>query len=204
MNRILLASGNQGKLLELQQLFKGLDVELMPQPKTKEYHVEETGSTFVENAIIKARHASSLSGMPAIADDSGLIVNALGGEPGVITARYAGENSNSDENMALVLKQLKSFSSLSDRLASFVCVLVYMRDAEDPLPVIAIGRWHGAICLERQGGKGFGYDPVFWCFEEKKSAAELEASSKQKYSHRGMAARLLKHQLKELYNPNNV
>ena len=180
MNKVLLASGNQGKLVELQQLFKGLNIELLPQPKDNSYFVEETGSTFVENAIIKARHASALSGLPAIADDSGLIIDALHGEPGVKTARYAGEDSDSEENMALVLNKLKSFETLESRSAQFVCVLVYIRSALDPLPLISIGQWHGAICQEKQGGHGFGYDPIFWSFEENKTAAIMELSAKQK------------------------
>jgi XTP/dITP diphosphohydrolase len=199
MKKVLLASGNQGKLLELKQLFSGLNIELLAQPNEECYEVEETGSTFVENAIIKARHASLLSGLPAIADDSGLVIEALGGQPGVKTARYAGENADSNENMDLVLKNLKTYESLETRSASFVCVLVFIRSATDPLPLISIGEWNGSICLQKHGSKGFGYDPIFWSFEENKSAAELDLVVKQKYSHRGKAARSLKLQLAGLY-----
>jgi XTP/dITP diphosphohydrolase len=200
MQKVILASGNHGKLQELQQLFKGLNIEILPQPKDKSFEVEETGSTFVENAIIKARQSSLISGLPAIADDSGLIVDALDGKPGVKTARFAGEHSTSEENMALVLNKLESFKTLESRSAHFVCVLVYIRSAVDPLPLIAIGQWSGAISLHKQGVQGFGYDPIFWSYEENKTASELGLSTKQKYSHRAKAAQLLKQQLTELYN----
>jgi XTP/dITP diphosphohydrolase len=200
VNKVILASGNQGKLNELQQLFAGLNIELVPQPSDSIYHVEETGTTFVENAIIKARHVSNVSGLPAIADDSGLMVDALNGEPGVITARYAGQPSSSDKNMELLMKKLAPFKTLESRSARFVCVLVYIQSAIDPLPVIALGQWFGAISLEKFGSEGFGYDPIFWSFEEGKTVAQLPLSSKQIYSHRAKAAHQLKLQLTDKYN----
>ena len=195
MNKIILASGNKGKLKELQNILADLNVELLPQPGTSEYDVEETGTTFIENAIIKARHASALSGLPSIADDSGLVVNALSGAPGVRTARYAGVGCSSQDNMDLILNNLSAYTSLEQRRATFVCALVYMRSANDPLPIIAVGQWHGAIALKKSGVDGFGYDPLFWDFENKMTAAEMPCQLKAQMSHRGQACHLLKQQL---------
>jgi XTP/dITP diphosphohydrolase len=198
MSKIILASGNKGKLVELQSILADLNVDLQPQPSTSEYDVEETGTTFVENAIIKARHASAISGLPSIADDSGLVVNALNGAPGVRTARYAGAGCSSQDNMDLILNNLSKYIDLKQRCATFVCALVYMRSANDPLPIIAVGEWHGAIALEKSGVDGFGYDPLFWDFENKITAAEMSSQLKTELSHRGQACRLLKKQLIEI------
>jgi XTP/dITP diphosphohydrolase len=195
MSKIILASGNKGKLIELQSILADLNVDLQPQPDTADYEVEETGTTFVENAIIKARHASALSGLPSIADDSGLVVNALDGAPGVRTARYAGAECSSQDNMELILTNLSIFKNLEQRRATFVCALVYMRSANDPLPIIAVGQWHGAIALEKSGVEGFGYDPLFWDFENKITAAEMPSQLKAQLSHRGQACHLLKQQM---------
>jgi len=200
MKKIILASGNKGKLKELQTILADLKVELSPQPRTSDYEVEETGTTFVENAIIKARHASALSGLPAIADDSGLVIEALNGEPGVKTARYAGIDCSAQDNMDLILEKLKPFDDKNQRKATFVCALVYMRSANDPLPIIAVGQWHGAITREKHGYKGFGYDPVFWDFKHKKTAAQMPKDLKTKLSHRGQACELLKKQLDNLWS----
>jgi XTP/dITP diphosphohydrolase len=200
MRKVILASGNKGKLQELQDILVDLPFDLIPQPKTKEYDIEETGTTFIENAIIKARHAAQLSGLPAIADDSGLVIDALMGEPGIKTARYAGVDCSPQDNMDLILKKLKPFDDKKQRTATFVCALVYMRSASDPLPVIAVGQWHGAITREKHGIAGFGYDPVFWDFKHKMTAAQMPKSLKTKLSHRGKACRKLQMKLSKLWD----
>ncbi len=200
MNKVILASGNVGKLRELQEILIGLPFELVPQPKTVEYEVEETGTTFIENAIIKARHASALSGLPVIADDSGLVIESLNGEPGIKTARYAGVGCSPQDNMDLILKKLKPFDEKEQRKATFVCALVYMRNADDPLPVVAVGQWHGAITREKHGDEGFGYDPVFWDFEHNMTAAQMPKDLKTKLSHRGKACRKLEKKLSRLWD----
>lgn len=200
MRKVILASGNKGKLKELQEILNDLPFELIPQPKTVEYEVEETGTTFIENAIIKARHAAQLSGMPAIADDSGLVIRALNGEPGIKTARYAGIGCTPQDNMDLILAKLKPFDDKNQRKATFVCALVYMRSANDPLPVIAVGQWHGAITREKHGDAGFGYDPVFWDFNYKMTAAQMPKELKTQLSHRGKACRKLEKKLKKIWD----
>ena len=199
IQKVILASGNQGKLLELQETLKDLPFELTPQPDTPKYDVEETGTTFVENAIIKARNASMLSGMPAIADDSGLIIYALGGEPGVKTARYAGSGCSSQENMDLVLSRLQQYKELEQRRATFICVLVYLRCATDPLPVIVTGQWSGAIAQKKHGEDGFGYDPLFWDFTQNMTSAQMSRQQKARLSHRGQACKKLKIELQSLW-----
>ena len=189
MNKVILASSNQGKLAELSSYLKPLQMELVLQPK--EYDVEETGSTFIENAILKARFASKMSGLPSIADDSGLVVDILNGEPGVKTARYAGVGAKSAENMEKLLNQLESFPNVEDRHAQFVCVLVYMRHHLDPLPVIASGVWSGSIAHEKKGDNGFGYDPVFYGRGTSQTAAEISLEMKAQFSHRSMACKNL-------------
>ncbi len=196
----MLASGNQGKLQELQKMLRDLNIEVIAQPTEKIYDVEETGSTFVENAIIKARHACAISGLPCIADDSGLIVDALAGAPGVRTARYAGETADSSANMNLLLKNLHSFDRQSQRTAQFVCVLVFMRHEDDPLPIIASAQWHGFISNDKCGENGFGYDPVFWDEKYQMTAAQMSAEQKEHLSHRAQACQSLKKQLRVLWN----
>ena len=198
LRKVLLASGNKGKLNELQSILADLQVELLAQPQTAEYDVEETGTTFVENAIIKARHTCALSGLPCIADDSGLVVDVLGGEPGVKTARYAGVGCDSNDNMQLILSNLSEYKHLEQRRATFVCALVYMRSAKDPLPIIAIGQWHGAIALEKTGVEGFGYDPLFWDFEHQMTSAQMSKELKSQLSHRGQACRKLLERLRKV------
>jgi len=195
----MLASGNKGKLLELQSILADLHVDLIPQPSTSDYEVEETGTTFVENAIIKARHACQLSGLPCIADDSGLVVEALDGAPGVKTARYAGIGCDSQDNMDLIMERLSQLKDLNQRRATFVCALVYMRFYNDPLPIIAVGQWHGAIAREKSGDKGFGYDPLFWDFQYQMTAAQMSKKQKIKLSHRGQACQQLKSKLNKLW-----
>jgi len=196
MNKqVILASGNAGKLREFTAAFADLGIELQAQPKTIEYEVAETGTTFVENAIIKARHASRLSGLPALADDSGLIVPALQGQPGVRSARYAGEDASDQDNVDKLLTEL---TGSEDRAAHFYCCLVFMRHHLDPDPLIAKGLWHGTIATAASGQGGFGYDPVFHIPTLNCTAAELNPEQKKQLSHRGQAIRQLHPQLATL------
>jgi len=189
--KIILASGNEGKLKEFSSVFGGLNIELVPQPKSAEYEVEETGSTFVENAIIKARHASLLSGLPALADDSGLIVPVLQGQPGVRSARYSGESATDQENLSLLLKNMQDINHQEDRSAHFYCCLVLMQHHQDPDPIIAKGMWYGRISETASGKSGFGYDPIFYVSSHQCTAAELNKTTKQEISHRAQAIQAL-------------
>ncbi|WP_395377882.1 RdgB/HAM1 family non-canonical purine NTP pyrophosphatase [Marinicella sp. W31] len=193
----MLATGNVGKLKELQHAFTDISIEIVAQPKDPQYDVEETGTTFVENAIIKARHGAQLSGLPTIADDSGIIVPALQGEPGIRSARYAGEPSNADRNIDLLLHRLRG---IDQRTAYFYCALVYMRHAFDPAPLIAEAAWYGKIANIRSGDQGFGYDPVFHPVDSEQTAAELAPAVKQKICHRGQAVDKLKILLQQEIN----
>jgi len=186
---LLLASGNAGKLKELSLALADFGFNLQLQPKEPAYEVAETGTTFVENAIIKARHAAKLSGLATLADDSGLIVPALAGAPGVYSARYAGQESNDQNNSSKLLNELHG---IDQRQAYFYCCLVLMRHTNDPAPLIAEGRWHGEINLRASGNHGFGYDPVFYVPERQCTAAELSATDKISISHRGQAVQQLK------------
>ncbi len=196
--KIILASGNAGKLNEFTAAFSDLSIELVPQPKTAEYEVEETGTTFVENAIIKARHASKLSGLPALADDSGLIVPVLQGQPGVRSARYAGEQATDQENLNLLLLNMQHINEPAAREALFFCCLVLLRHHQDPDPIIAKGTWQGNISTKASGGGGFGYDPVFYVPSHQCTAAELSKATKQKESHRAQAIKFMAAQLSDL------
>jgi XTP/dITP diphosphohydrolase len=190
MKIFVLASNNAGKVREFNQLLGDLGITAEPQ---KNYHipaVPETGLSFVENAIIKARHAAKLTGLPALADDSGIEVDALHGAPGIYSARFAGEDASDAENCALLLQKLSGLPA-SQRHARFQCVLVYMRHAEDPTPLICQGTWPGLILESPRGANGFGYDPVFWVEQYQCSAAELDANTKNTLSHRGQAMRQL-------------
>ncbi|MBC3766859.1 RdgB/HAM1 family non-canonical purine NTP pyrophosphatase [Neptunicella marina] len=186
--QIVLASGNQGKVNELCAMLAPLNLEVLPQSHFNVEEVPETGTTFVENAIIKARHAAKITGLPAIADDSGLVVSALNGAPGIYSARYAGSDANDGSNID---KLLSNMHNIENRDAYFICVLVYMRHADDPTPIICEGRWHGTITHERHGDGGFGYDPVFWVSELNCSSAELSKADKNAISHRGLALKQL-------------
>lgn len=194
--KVVLASSNAGKIRELQSLLKPLQIELIPQTELGVEDAEETGVTFVENALLKARHASRLTGLPAIADDSGLAVDVLNGEPGIYSARYAGPNGHAQANIQKLLTALKDVPD-EKRTACFHCVLVFMSHANDPTPLICDGKWHGFILHAPTGSDGFGYDPVFYVPTEKKSAAELPLSVKNKISHRGMALQCLINHLSE-------
>jgi len=186
MSKIVLASSNQGKLNEIQQVLAHLDMQLVPQSEFNVSDAEETGLSFVENAIIKARHAAAISGLPALADDSGLEVDALQGRPGIYSSRFAGDKATDGDNIQKLLTELKGVES-QQRSARFRCVLVYMRHAEDPSPVIAQGSWEGFILEEARGQNGFGYDPVFYIPEHQRTSAELEAETKNQHSHRARA-----------------
>ncbi|NQZ83940.1 MAG: XTP/dITP diphosphatase [Colwellia sp.] len=190
MSTVVLATGNQGKVKELSALLANHNINIVPQSNFDVSEVAETGTTFVENAIIKARHAAKITGLPAIADDSGLEVDALDGAPGVYSARYAGENASDDDNTNKLLSALKNIPE-TQRSARFHCVLVYMRHENDPTPIICHGVWQGSICFEKQGEQGFGYDPVFWQAERKMTSAQLPRDLKNQLSHRGQALALL-------------
>lgn len=189
---LILASNNQGKIKEFQHIFKTLNlpVEIIPQGQLHIEDAIEDGLSFVENAIIKARHAARLAGKPAIADDSGLSIPILGGAPGIYSARYAGEHGNDTANNQKLLDDLKPYRNEQPIQGMFVCVLAYVSHAEDPLPRIFQGLWHGEILAAPQGEHGFGYDPLFWLPALNKSSAELEKTEKNKYSHRGQAMHL--------------
>lgn len=187
--RWVIASSNAGKVAELRALLtrEGLsDLELATQAELAIEAADETAATFVENALLKARHASRLSGLPALADDSGLVVAALGGAPGVLSARYAGPGADDRANIAKLLSALDA-AGAEDRSASFHCVIVVLERADDPAPLIATGRWDGRIAARPAGHAGFGYDPVFFDPELGCTAAELEAGLKNTVSHRGRA-----------------
>lgn len=186
--KIVLASGNAGKLKELRNLLAPLEVELVSQGELRLTPGPETGCTFVENALAKARHASRQAGLPAIADDSGLVVAALGGAPGAHSARYAGEAADDAANNR---KLIRALAGAADRRAFFYCALVCLQAADDPAPLIALGQWHGQIVDSPRGGNGFGYDPHFLLPELGLTSAQLPPARKNALSHRGQAARQL-------------
>jgi XTP/dITP diphosphohydrolase len=191
--RLILASNNAGKLKEFAQLLAPIGFELHPQGEFNVPEADEPFGTFVENALQKARHASRLTGLPALADDSGVCVNALGGAPGVYSARYAGEPKSDARNNEKLIQDLASHA---DKSAYYYCVLVYVRHADDPQPVIADGIWRGRIVDAPRGANGFGYDPYFLIPELGKTTAELEPFEKNAISHRGQAIRALVDKLK--------
>ena len=184
--KLVLASGNPGKLAELRDLLADSDIDLHLQSEFGIADIDETGRTFVENALLKARHAARISGLPALADDSGLLVDALGGAPGLYSARYAGEHGNASANNALLLERLRDVPN-ENRGAHFYCVLVLLRNADDPQPLIAEGSWHGSILQTPRGARGFGYDPLFLPDGQALGAAELDPAMKNRISHRGQA-----------------
>ena len=188
--RIVLASNNPGKVREFNALLSGLDFEVVPQAACGVPEAEETGLTFVENAILKARNAAQHAQLPALADDSGLEVDALNGAPGIYSARYAGPGASDRENLEKLLAMLNGVPE-TQRSARFQCVLVYMRHALDPTPLICHGTWEGRILLEPRGRGGFGYDPVFFVPTHGCASAELPAEVKNSLSHRGQALKQL-------------
>ena len=192
MSSIVLASGNPGKIREIQALLQNDDI--LPQSQFNVVEADETGSTFVENAIIKARNAARHCQLPAIADDSGLVVDALQGAPGVISARYAGVGASDQANLEKLLLEMRDIPT-RQRTARFICIMVYLRHADDPTPIIAQGVWEGLILEAAVGDNGFGYDPVFWLESQQCSSAQLAPEIKNQLSHRGQALRALTQQL---------
>ena len=191
--QIVLATGNQGKVKELATMLNELNIEVLPQSQFDVPDVPETGTTFIENAIIKARHAAKITGLSAIADDSGLEVDALNGAPGVYSARFAGENANDQDNIDKLLVEMQGKTV---RSARFWCVLVYMRHADDPTPLVCQASWEGIITEDQQGREGFGYDPVFYVASEGCTSAQLTKEQKNALSHRGQALKQLVAKLK--------
>ena len=190
---LVLASGNAGKLREFSHLLAPLGIEPMPQGQLRVSDAEETGLTFVENALIKARHAAEVTGLPALADDSGIEVDALGGEPGIYSARFAArrqQGSGDGDNNAALLAALEGVPEQA-RTARYWCVLVYLRHAADPVPIIVQASWEGCVLDAPQGEGGFGYDPLFWLPEHDMTAAALDAETKNRLSHRGRAMQQL-------------
>ncbi|HAF45406.1 MAG TPA: non-canonical purine NTP pyrophosphatase, RdgB/HAM1 family [Gallionellaceae bacterium] len=194
MNKLVIASNNPGKLREFERMLAPLGIEVVTQAQLGISEAEEPHCTFVENALAKARHVSRASGLPALADDSGICVEALGGAPGVQSARYAGENPKSDRRNNDKLMQ--DMQGVTDRRAHYYCVLVLVRHADDPQPVIAEGEWWGEIAHEERGDGGFGYDPMFWLPDFGKMSSELTHDEKHAISHRGKAMKVLLEKLK--------
>lgn len=184
LEKLVIASSNKGKLREIGELLAPLAIEVVPQSEYTVSEADEPHITFVENALAKARHASRCSGLPALADDSGICVSALGGAPGVNSARYAGEPKSDERNN---LKLVAALQNQTDRRAYYYCVIVLVRHADDPQPIIVDGSWHGEIIDQSRGTGGFGYDPYFYLPEFGKTSAELTAEQKNKISHRGQA-----------------
>ncbi len=196
-HRIVLATGNPGKVREIRRILGAFGVEIVPQTELGVDDADETGISFLENALIKARHAAELTGLPAIADDSGLVVDALDGRPGVYSARYAGAEATDDDNIEKLLHELRGVTD-DKRTAAFYCCAVYV-SADDSTSLVAEGRWQGRIVGERRGTGGFGYDPVFFDPECGRSAAELGPELKNARSHRGKALAALAEMLREHY-----
>ena len=199
MQSLVLATGNAGKVKELVPLLQPLGWWVRPQTDFLSDEVDETGLTFIENAILKARFASEKTGLPAIADDSGLEVAALRGAPGIYSSRYAGENASDEQNVQKLLRALEGVPE-TDRQANFYCAMVFVRFADDPTPVIGLGRWPGRIATAIRGEGGFGYDPIFELPELGLTAAQLSPEKKQQLSHRGRAVKQLVNQLQQFSN----
>lgn len=192
--RVVLASNNAGKVKELQDMLDELDIDVLPQKAFDIPEIEETGLTFVENAILKARNAAQYSGLAAIADDSGLEVDALLGAPGIYSARYSGEGATDEFNNNKLLGALSNTPE-QQRTARFQCVIAFLRHAQDPTPLICQGSWEGRVAFSPKGDNGFGYDPLFYIPELDCHSAELEKQEKNRLSHRGKAVAELKKQL---------
>jgi len=195
-NKVVLATHNAGKLRELRALLSETDLECKSQTEYRIPAIPETGQTFFENALIKARNACRYSGLPSIADDSGLVVDCLQGAPGVHSARYAGDKATDSDNLKKLLLAVEEFSA-EERTARFQCAMVYLRSESDPSPLISVGTWEGRISMIKRGHHGFGYDPVFLVIGLKRTSAELEPQEKNRLSHRGQALRQLVEQLRQ-------
>ncbi|MDY6336857.1 MAG: RdgB/HAM1 family non-canonical purine NTP pyrophosphatase [Succinivibrionaceae bacterium] len=198
MHKIILATGNLNKVREISASLQGSNIEIMPQSMFNVPDADETGTTFVENAIIKARNCAAHTGEAAMADDSGIEVDALGGAPGVHSARYSGEHANDDKNTALLLRNMEDVPD-GRRTARYWCVMVYMRSASDPTPIICLASWEGVIIREKRGTNGFGYDPVFLIPELGKTAAEVSLEVKNSMSHRAKAIKMMTERLREIH-----
>ncbi|MFO8005036.1 RdgB/HAM1 family non-canonical purine NTP pyrophosphatase [Thioalkalivibrio sp.] len=196
MKRIVLASGNAGKIRELTELLGPIGLEVLPQSHWQVEECEETGLTFVENAILKARNAARLTGLPALADDSGIEVDHLRGQPGIYSARYSGPEGDDRQNNEKLLAALQGVP-LQRRTARFRCVMAFLAHANDPSPILAEGTWEGLIAEEPAGGGGFGYDPVFYLPEYGCTSAELPDGEKNRLSHRGQAVRTMTERLRQ-------
>ncbi|MBA2653668.1 MAG: RdgB/HAM1 family non-canonical purine NTP pyrophosphatase [Gammaproteobacteria bacterium] len=195
--KIIFASSNQGKIKEINALIRQSAIEVIPQVEMGVPDIAETGLTFIENALIKARNATELTKLPAMADDSGLVVPILNGEPGIFSARYAGEAGDHTKNITKLLTKLQDVPP-EKRIAYFYCVIVMLRHKDDPCPIICEGIWHGSILMQPKGEKGFGYDPIFYVADYNCSAAELTMEVKNEISHRGQAMTDLIQQLQSL------
>ena len=198
MHKIILATGNLNKVREISASLQGSSIEIMPQSMFNVPDADETGTTFVENAIIKARNCAAHTGEAAMADDSGIEVDALGGAPGVHSARYSGEHANDEKNTALLLRNMENVPD-GRRTARYWCVMVYMRSASDPTPIICQASWEGVIIREKRGTNGFGYDPVFLIPELGKTAAEVSLEVKNSMSHRAKAIKMMTERLREIH-----
>lgn len=197
MKKIVLATGNQGKVKELNQMLQAQEFQIIAQTELNVTEVAETGLTFIENAILKARNACKQTGLPAIADDSGLEVDFLNGAPGIYSSRYAGEDATDQQNLEKLLSALNQVTE-KNRTARFQCVLVYLRHENDPTPIICQGSWEGHITSVSLGENGFGYDPIFWVAEQACTSAQLPSDIKNKISHRAKALNQLKTHLNNI------
>ncbi len=195
------ASGNAGKLREVSAITREWPVDLLPQSQWQVSEAVEDGLSFIENALIKARHASAATGLPAIADDSGLSVESLQGQPGIYSARFAGEAATDTQNLQKLLDLMQD-TPATDRVAAFYCAMVFVRHAKDPTPIIATGQWQGTITKTASGAGGFGYDPIFWLNEQKCTSAELSKDIKNQLSHRAQALKILKPLLERQFFSN--
>lgn len=185
-DKLVLASSNQGKLREFSKLFSDFGTTVIPQSDLHVESPEETGLSFIENALLKARHAAAVTELPALADDSGLVIPALDGAPGLYSARFAGSNASDQENLTLLLDRTKDLTGVNRR-GHYICALALVRHAADPDPIVVIGRWHGQIIDTPRGEGGFGYDPIFLPDGLRQTAAELDSETKNQQSHRGLA-----------------
>jgi len=199
VSRVVLASSNHGKLVEMREVLAGIDIAWIAQTELGITDADETATTFVENALLKARHAARISGLPALGDDSGICVDALGGGPGLYSARYSGRHGDAAANIAKLLATMRDVPEAA-RTAHFYCVIALLRNADDPAPLIAQGRWDGRILDAPRGTLGFGYDPVFFDPALGVGAAELDAKVKNRISHRGQALARLRELLVENMN----
>jgi len=197
MKQLVLATGNAGKVKEMTEMLQPLGWKVTPQSEFFDSEAEETGLSFIENAILKARYACAKTGLPAIADDSGLEVSALQGQPGIYSSRYAGEEATDQENLQKLLIEMEEVPPCM-RQASFYCAMVFCRHANDPTPLVALGRWNGEILHEPVGSGGFGYDPIFFVPDQGVSSAELTKAQKNTISHRAQALQALVEQMKRL------